>query len=471
MDVLQVQTLATLNTMALDTGVNAALGASNYTPFLQGAMQGAQMQAQGAQNIGQGLANLGANAGQTLQVIGEQQKQNKVLQGQVDASRNLAQSLLPFAQKISPDAANTIQSFIQSTVHPSIPLVQQAAGAQQFSSHLGEILNFGIQSKAIDDQQKSNIVANYLAQNNGQMPSVIKPDTFTPNQLMTGQQVYNTMAYNRAKTQNELALAYKNSQPIVHSPGETYVIGKQNDWLANNPGSTRNDIPGALISQWSQESQNAGRPIQTPDEQAAAAEKIALSKTRVDTATSELNAKEQAVHNVAYLDSAVNIIKSGNVDTGKLSTLKNNFFNYLSNLGLKLSPDTMDKIANTNELQSYLSSQISSQMSNVRNVRNQREFDAISGAVASMGKGNTTNTILLQRARNEAQHQVDLADNASQYISGAITYDKYNSEKTNLYKKLADSNNTLQTTNQSLRARNAEGKTIEFNYKTGQWQQ
>ena len=177
--------------MALDTGVNAALGASNYTPFLQGAMQGAQMQAQGAQNIGQGLASLGSSAGQTFQVIGEQQKQNKVMQGQVDASRNLAQSLLPFAQKISPEAANTIQSFIESTVHPSIPLAQQAAGAQQFSSHLGEILNFGIQSKAVDDQQKTNMVANYLSQNNGKMPDVLKPDAFTPSQLVAGQQLYN----------------------------------------------------------------------------------------------------------------------------------------------------------------------------------------------------------------------------------------------------------------------------------------
>ena len=459
--------------MALDTGVNAALGASNYTPFLQGAMQGAQMQAQGAQNIGQGLASLGSSAGQTFQVIGEQQKQNKVMQGQVDASRNLAQSLLPFAQKISPEAANTIQSFIESTVHPSIPLAQQAAGAQQFSSHLGEILNFGIQSKAVDDQQKTNMVANYLSQNNGKMPDVLKPDAFTPSQLVAGQQLYNSMAYNKAKTQNELALAYKNAQPIARSPGETYIIGKTLEWLQEHPNSTRNDIPGALTSQWSQEAQNSGRPVQTPEEQAKAAELIATSKARVDTATSELNLKEQAVHNAAYLQSAVNIIKSGNVDTSKLSTLKNNFYNYLSGLGLNLSSDTMDKIANTNELQSYLSGQISNQMSTVKNVRNQREFDAISGAVAAMGKGNTTNTILLERALNEEKHKISLADNASKYISGELDYNAYNKNKNNLYNQLANSQNQSQplTTNQRQRAVNPKTNEVkEYNSQTRQWE-
>ena len=281
------------------------------------------------------------------------------------------------------------------------------------------------------------------------------------------------MAYNKAKTQNELALAYKNAQPIVRSPGETYIIGKTNGWLQEHPDSTRNDIPGALISQWSQEAQNSGRPVQTPEEQARAAELMAASKTKVDTATSELNLKEQAVHNVAYLQSAVNIIKSGNVDTSKLSTLKNNFYNYLSGLGLNLSSDTMDKIANTNELQSYLSGQISNQMSTVKNVRNQREFDAISGAVAAMGKGNTTNTILLERALNEEKHKISLADNASKYISGELDYNAYNKNKNNLYNQLANSQNQSQplTTNQRQRAVNPKTNEVkEYNSQTRQWE-
>jgi hypothetical protein len=452
--------------MALDTGVNAALGASNYTPFLQGAMQGAQMQAQGAQNMVSGAL-------QGLETYTNQIKQNRVLQGQVDAALNTAKSLLPFAQKIDPDTAKSIQGFIESSSHSSVPLQQQAIGAQQFSSHLGEILNYGIQAKAVDDQQKSNMVANYLAQNNGQMPSALKPDAFTPTQLNTGQQLYGAMAYNRAKTANESALAYKNSQPVVHSPGETYVIGQEQSWLEKHPGSTRNDIPGSEISKWSQEAQNAGRPVQTPEEQARASELMGLTKTRIDTATAELNGKEQALHNIAYLKSAVNIIKSGNVDTSKLSTLKNNFYNYLSGIGLNLSPDTMDKISSTNELQSYLSGQISNQMSTVKNVRNQREFDAISGAVAAMGKGNTTNTILLQRALNEEQHKVALANNADKYISGKSTYDDYSTGKSNLYNKLTESYNQSQSGQNNQRPRavnNKTGQVMEYNSQSGKWE-
>lgn len=48
-------------------GMNPQLGAVDYTPYLQGALQGAQMQAQGAAAIGQGLANLGQQVGQGVQ--------------------------------------------------------------------------------------------------------------------------------------------------------------------------------------------------------------------------------------------------------------------------------------------------------------------------------------------------------------------------------------------------------------------
>ena len=195
--------------MALDTGVNAALGASNYTPFLQGATQGAQMQAQGAQNMVSGAL-------QGLNTYLDQQKQNKVMQGQVDASRNLAQSLLPFAQKISPEAANTIQSFIASTVHPSIPLIQQAAGAQQFSSHLGEILNFGIQSKAVDDREKQNQYAAFLQQGNGTLPSPVDKNQFTAAQQNAGLSIYQTALENAAKINDINAqVAMRKNPPLT----------------------------------------------------------------------------------------------------------------------------------------------------------------------------------------------------------------------------------------------------------------
>jgi hypothetical protein len=427
--------------MALDTGVNAALGASNYTPFLQGAMQGAQMQAQGAQNIGQGLANLGSSAGQTILNIGEQKKQNQQLEGSIKAVENFLTSSKQTAEMVSPGMGKNIDNVIQQMHDQNVPLSQRAAIAQQTQQHFGDVLNYGFKTKELIDQQNANAVANFLQQGNGQMPSPVNANQFTPTQLMQGRQLYLSNALNAAKTQNELSLASKNAQPIVHSPGETYVIGQEQSWLEKHPKSTRNDIPGALISQWSQEAQNAGRPIQTPEEQARSEELKGLANAKVATAKSELDAKDQALHSIGNLQSAIKILSSGTVDTGKLSTLKNNFYNYLTGLGVKLSPDQMNNIASTNELQSYLSSQIGDQMQGVRNIRNQREFDAVTGAIASMGKGNVANTALLKKALREQQYKLDLSNNAAKYISGKSSFDNYDSIKTSLTNDLIDSYN------------------------------
>ena len=54
--------------MAFQTGtqVNAALGRTDFTPFLQGAMQGAQAQGRAGELIGKGLAGLGEQAGTAI---------------------------------------------------------------------------------------------------------------------------------------------------------------------------------------------------------------------------------------------------------------------------------------------------------------------------------------------------------------------------------------------------------------------
>ena len=54
--------------MAFQTGsqVNAALGRTDFTPFLQGAMQGAQAQGRAGEIIGKGLAGLGEQAGAAI---------------------------------------------------------------------------------------------------------------------------------------------------------------------------------------------------------------------------------------------------------------------------------------------------------------------------------------------------------------------------------------------------------------------
>lgn len=72
--------------MAFQTGsqVNPALGRTDFTPFLQGAMQGAQAQARGAELIGQGLAGLGQQVASGIEKYYKKEEEKKVKQQGVD---------------------------------------------------------------------------------------------------------------------------------------------------------------------------------------------------------------------------------------------------------------------------------------------------------------------------------------------------------------------------------------------------
>ena len=72
--------------MAFQTGsqVNAALGRTDFTPFLQGALQGAQGQARGAENIAAGLAGLGQQVATGIEKYYKKEEEKKVRQQGLD---------------------------------------------------------------------------------------------------------------------------------------------------------------------------------------------------------------------------------------------------------------------------------------------------------------------------------------------------------------------------------------------------
>jgi hypothetical protein len=137
--------------MPIDTGINAGLGASNYSPFLQGAMQGAQMQAQGAQAIGQGLSNLGSSAGQTFVNIGEQKKQNQQLEGSIKGVESFLKSSKSTAEEVSPGMGDKIDAILAQINDPKLSLEQRASIAANTQQHFGEVLGLGIQAKQLKD--------------------------------------------------------------------------------------------------------------------------------------------------------------------------------------------------------------------------------------------------------------------------------------------------------------------------------
>lgn len=72
--------------MAFQSGsqVNPALGRTDFTPFLQGAMQGAQAQARGAENIAQGLAGLGQQVASGIEKYYKKEEEKKVRKEGID---------------------------------------------------------------------------------------------------------------------------------------------------------------------------------------------------------------------------------------------------------------------------------------------------------------------------------------------------------------------------------------------------
>jgi hypothetical protein len=72
--------------LAFGGGVRPELGRTDYTPFLQGSVAGAQMQARGGESIGAALANLGQIAGKA---IGEYQEKKQINQFVKQTSEDL----------------------------------------------------------------------------------------------------------------------------------------------------------------------------------------------------------------------------------------------------------------------------------------------------------------------------------------------------------------------------------------------
>ncbi len=79
-------------------GINASLGRIDYSPFLQGASQGAQMRAQGMQQLGAGLA-------QGVEKHFKQQEQMKVMLAELDMMRKADPTVF---QNVDPKTAERI---------------------------------------------------------------------------------------------------------------------------------------------------------------------------------------------------------------------------------------------------------------------------------------------------------------------------------------------------------------------------
>jgi hypothetical protein len=129
--------------MAFQTGtqVNAALGRTDYTPFLQGALQGAQSQARGGELIGQGLAGLGQQVATGIEKYYKKQEEKGIEQQGVEFIKSNVPGIDDKAARAGLKAAGGAAAFVNfmSSQRQS----QETAKQKQEVDSLTEILRQG----------------------------------------------------------------------------------------------------------------------------------------------------------------------------------------------------------------------------------------------------------------------------------------------------------------------------------------
>ena len=129
--------------MAFQSGsqVNPALGRTDFTPFLQGAMQGAQAQARGAELIGQGLAGLGQQVASGIEKYYKKQEQKDIEKQGIEFIKSNVPGIDDKAASAGLKAAGGAAAFVNFMA--SQRQSQESAKEKQQVDSLTEILRQG----------------------------------------------------------------------------------------------------------------------------------------------------------------------------------------------------------------------------------------------------------------------------------------------------------------------------------------
>jgi hypothetical protein len=221
--------------MAFQTGtqVNAALGRTDYTPFLQGALQGAQAQGRGAENIAQGLAGLGQQAAAGMR---EQYKEAKELKLEERKYKDTIASGMKVLEVLSktPDIPDSVKKllpgFTQGLGNPNVSLSEQAANANMLTNIFGAVLSSGL--KTTMENSADNAAARYanaVTESQGRDFSMI--NEVSPTAKLRGQQLAANLAKTKSETFENLA---NRTKPVALSYSTADDARKAGE--AANPG-------------------------------------------------------------------------------------------------------------------------------------------------------------------------------------------------------------------------------------------
>jgi hypothetical protein len=176
-------------------GVQAGLGRIDYSPYMQGAVAGAQ-------GIAQGIASLGQNVAKGFEQYALKQEKKKQEESATNTVANIFKAS-PFLAKSLNIPQDQNGEFDKGALKDFIK-VYGPGQAVQVASALDQMNRA---QQAQEDQRKAAQVAAYLQQGGGNLPSPVNRNAFTSEQQIAGERSYLELARQRAERDKTLAEA------------------------------------------------------------------------------------------------------------------------------------------------------------------------------------------------------------------------------------------------------------------------
>jgi len=229
--------------MAFQTGsqINPALGAINYTPYLQGSLAGSQA-------IGQGIANLGQGIASGIEQYQKQKKENKAIDAENKANHATIESLGGLIKTLPKEYQDGYASILTKLNDPNLSRVEQQALSRGALDYIGKSITYGLpkveQERVI--KEKNNIAlaeAGLSNEGNGPVPLTTRAakllaQGIQPYQIAEAQKLIESKTIDQAKlsaymSESELNKAKANAASLTnqYSAQLSNAISKNTDFI------------------------------------------------------------------------------------------------------------------------------------------------------------------------------------------------------------------------------------------------
>ncbi|NBW22731.1 MAG: hypothetical protein EBR82_83780, partial [Caulobacteraceae bacterium] len=300
--------------------INPALGAINYTPYLQGSLAGSQA-------IGQGIANLGQGIASGIEQYQKQKKENQAIDAKIKENNTLFESLKPVVDKLPPQFQQIYSSYAQKIHDPNLSRVDQLSLSEGGVKALSQIMNLGMQTQeqqtALESQNRIASAALALSgEGMGPVPAanraaMLLQQGYTPSQVVAAQELFGKSEAQRAGTEKTIAEASS-----VGKKAPTPFSVSYNAFKAQYPNATP-EQELAFIQQNAALNRPTTNIINTPENSGKKAAEEGIGKAvseqyiaigsaadSAENAASTLNRVKDLYKQGAYSGTGANIVSS-----------------------------------------------------------------------------------------------------------------------------------------------------------------